>query len=264
MTEDLADAETLVDAEPRVEALRSSVARLRGIAASMTEAELTGRAYPSEWTIADVLSHLGSGAVITGRRLDDTLAGRPTPDDFAPGVWDTWNGKTPVAQRDDALVADADLLARFEAVTPEQRTGFSSAMGPMTLGFTEFVGMRLNEHAFHTWDIEITRDPPATLPPQVAALVVDNLGLVAGFTAKPTGDATVITVATTGPERGFRIELAADSATFLATTATASADLTLPAEAFSRLVYGRLDPEHTAPDDHGPALDVLRRVFPGP
>jgi hypothetical protein len=95
-------------------------------------------------------------------------------------------------------------------------------------------------------------------------LVVDNLGIVAGFTAKPTGDATIITVATTDPERSFRIELAADSATFLSTTATASADLTLPAEAFSRLVYGRLDPDQTASDDHGWALDVLRRVFPGP
>jgi uncharacterized protein (TIGR03083 family) len=257
-------AEAHADAEAHVEALRSSVARLRGIAASMAEAELKGRAYPSEWSIADVLSHLGSAAVITRRRLDDALAGRPTPDDFALGVWDTWNGKTPGAQRDDALAADADLLARIETVTPEQRSGFSSAMGPMTLGFTEFVAMRLNEHAFHTWDIEVTRDPAATLPPQVAALVVDNLGLVAGFTAKPTGDATIINVATTDPERGFRIELAADSVTFLPTTATASADLTLPAEAFSRLVYGRLDPDQTAPDDHGWTLDVLRRVFPGP
>jgi hypothetical protein len=111
-------AEAHADAEAHVEALRSSVARLRGIAASMTKAELTGRAYPSEWTIADVLSHLGSAAVITRRRLDDALAGRPTPDDFAPAVWDTWNGKAPGAQRDEALAADADLLARFERSLP--------------------------------------------------------------------------------------------------------------------------------------------------
>ena len=37
----------------------------------------------------------------------------------------------------------------------------------------------------------------------------------------------------------------------------------LPAEAFSRLVYGRLDPDHT-PAFTGDAalLDTLRRVFP--
>jgi hypothetical protein len=40
--------------------------------------------------------------------------------------------------------------------------------------------------------------------------------------------------------------------------------LTLPAEAFVRLVYGRLDPEHDAGVDESIALDGLRDVFPGP
>jgi len=42
-------------------------------------------------------------------------------------------------------------------------------------------------------------------------------------------------------------------------------DLVLPAEAFCRLVYGRLDPEHT-PAFTGDAslLDTLRAVFLGP
>jgi hypothetical protein len=39
----------------------------------MSEEELTTGAYPSEWTVAQVLSHLGSGAVITQRRLDRTV-----------------------------------------------------------------------------------------------------------------------------------------------------------------------------------------------
>jgi hypothetical protein len=41
-------------------------------------------------------------------------------------------------------------------------------------------------------------------------------------------------------------------------------DLEIPAEAFIRLVYGRLDPGHT-PTTGGPAdLGELRKVFPGP
>jgi hypothetical protein len=68
----------------------------------MSEADLTVGVYPSEWSVADVLSHLGSGAVITHRRLEDALAGRKTPDDFALGVWDEWNAKGPLAQRADA------------------------------------------------------------------------------------------------------------------------------------------------------------------
>jgi uncharacterized protein (TIGR03083 family) len=246
-----------------VDALRSSVERLHDLAEAMSEEELTAGAYPSEWTVAQVLSHLGSGAVIMQRRLEDALAGQDTPDDFAPGVWDTWNAKGPVAQRDDALAADAALLARIEAVAPEERNTFTSAMGPMTLGFEQFVGMRLNEHAFHTWDIEVVADPQATLPNQVAALVVDNLDLVAQFTAKPTSDTATITVATTEPERGFTIELRSDTVTFH-TGSVADADLELPAEALARLVYGRLDPAQTPAGDHDAALDTLRRVFPGP
>ncbi len=134
----------------------------------------------------------------------------------------------------------------------------------MTLGFVAFVGMRLNEHAFHTWDIEVAVDPTATIPPQVAALVVDNLELIARYTAKPTGDTRTITVATTEPLRSFTVELTPGSVTFTPTTAEAAADLELTAEAFARLVYGRLDPQHTPQNDEGLVLDVLRRVFPGP
>lgn len=47
--------------------------------------------------------------------------------------------------------------------------------------------------AWDTWDVEVSVDPAATLPPDVAAFVADNLGLVARFTAKPTGDASTIT-----------------------------------------------------------------------
>jgi hypothetical protein len=42
------------------------------------------------------------------------------------------------------------------------------------------------------------------------------------------------------------------------------ADLRLPAEAFIRLVYGRLDSAHTPPVETASTdLDELRRLFPG-
>jgi uncharacterized protein (TIGR03083 family) len=253
-----------ITGQAHLDALRSSVDRLHDLAAPLTEPQLTGGAYPTEWTITQVLSHLGSGAVITQRRLEDTLASQDTPDDFAPSVWDTWNAKSPLAQRDDALSADAALLVRLEAVAPDDRDRFQSAMGPMTLDFAQFVGMRLNEHAFHTWDIEVVENPEATLPEQVAALVVDNLELVARFTAKPTEERATITVATTAPERGFTIDLTPEKVTFQTGSPAAAADLELLAEGFARLIYGRLDSTHTPAGGHGAALDTLRRVFPGP
>ena len=250
--------------DAHLDALRLSAGRLRDIASGLNQTELTGRAYPADWTLAQVLSHLGSAAVIMQRRLDDALADDTTPDDFAPGVWNVWNAKTPAQQRDDGLAADHTLLGRLEAVTPEERDRFALAMGPLTLGFTEFAAMRLNEHALHTWDVEVALDPAATLPPQLAELLVDNLTMIARYTGKPTGATTTITVATTDPQRSFTVDLKPDSVTFGASTAAVPADVELPAEAFTRLVYGRLDPEHTPPGDHGPALVTLRRVFPGP
>jgi uncharacterized protein (TIGR03083 family) len=252
------------DADAHVNALRFSAERLRDSASAMTEAVLTGRAYPSEWTIAQVLSHLGSAAVIMQRRLADSLAGQPTPDDYAPTIWDAWNAKTPIQQRDDALEADGDLLAHVEAVTAEQRSGFTFVIGPISVGFTQFVGLRLNEHALHTWDIDVALDPGAVIPDRLATLVVDNLDLVARYTGKPTGDTTTITIATTEPQRGFTIDLTPDTVTLAPAAETRAADVELPAEAFVRLVYGRLDPEQTPHGYHAPALASLRRIFPGP
>ena len=82
----------------QLEVLRTSVARLRGIVEGLAPGQLAAPAYPTEWTIADVLSHLGSGAVILQRRFDDAVAGRETPSDFAQPVWDEWNAKSAQAK----------------------------------------------------------------------------------------------------------------------------------------------------------------------
>jgi len=251
-------------AEAHIAALGFSVGRLRNVAAPMSESDLTASAYPAEWNIAQVLSHLGSAAVIMDRRLDDALASRSTPEDYAPRVWDTWNAKAPVAMRDDSLAADAALLARIQAVTDDERRDFAMAMGPLTLDFKDFIAMRLNEHALHTWDIEVVGDPAATLPLEVASLVVDNLELVARYTAKPTGDTATVSIITTQPERAFAVTLTPDAVAFAPSSDTDAPDLALSAEAFARLVYGRLDPGHTPPGQEAPALDLLRRAFPGP
>jgi hypothetical protein len=70
---------------------------------------------------------------------------------------------------------------------------------------------------------------------------------------------------TTDPERQF--ELAFSDPVTLGKPSGAQADgpsIALPAEAFIRLVYGRLDPDHTPPVvAKGVDLDALRRSFPG-
>ncbi len=247
----------------RLEALRNSVDRLHAVVDGLDPARLGDPAYPTEWTVADVLSHLGSGAVILRRRLDDTLAGVDTPADAAQAVWDVWNGKSPEAQAADALISDRDLLDRLLGLTDAERDGFRFAMGPMTFDLEGFVGLRLNEHALHLWDIEVAFDPAATVMPDAVACIVDNLQMFARFTGKPLDEARTLTVETTDPERTVIVTLGPDEVALSTAGPVDAPDLRLPAEALVRLVYGRLDPGHTPPTT-GPAdLDELRRVFPG-
>ncbi len=246
----------------RIGALRATSDRLDRVVQGL-DAQIESSAYPSEWSVADVLSHLGSGAVIFQRRLDDGLAGAETPDDFAQSVWNTWNAKDPQAKAADGLRANRALVERIDSLTDQERERFRFSMGPMVLGLDGAVGLRLNEVALHLWDIEVVLDPGATVDPEAVECIVDNLEMIARFTGKATGAEHSVTVRTDDPRRDFRITVDADSVALASGSPVETPDLEIPAEAFIRLVYGRLDPGHT-PDHRGAAdLDDLRRVFPG-
>ena len=251
--------------ENPVGALRASVDQLHALTSGLDDAQLVSQSYCDDWSIAQVLSHLGSGAVIARRGLEDARTGTPTPDDFNQSVWDEWNAKTPRAQADEALVADAALIEAYEVVPEAERGSLTFSLGPVSLGFDGMVGMRLNEHAFHTWDIAVALDDATVVPEDVAAVVVDNLALIARFSGRPDGQERTIAIRTTDPERDIALRLSADGVEVATGESGQTPDLVLPAEALSRLVYGRLDPEHT-PAFTGDAalLDTLRAVFPGP
>jgi uncharacterized protein (TIGR03083 family) len=245
--------------------LQHSVDRLHQLVRGLDDDQLEAQSFCNEWTVADVLSHLGSGAVIVEHRLGAALEGTELPIDFAQPIWDEWNAKPSRTRADDALIEDERSLELLEGVSADERGRLTFPMGPLTLTFDELVGTRLNEHAFHTWDIEVVFDPDARLPREVASVVIDNLGLIARFTARPTGDEREVRVRTVEPERHFTVRLTSERAELLAGDAGATPDLVLPAEGFCRLVYGRLDPDHSPPvDANGEVLDLLRAVFPGP
>ena len=93
---------------------------------------------------------------------------------------------------------------------------------------------------------------------------MDNLGLIGRFAAKPTGDEREVRVRTSDPVRHFTVRLTPESAELLDGDGGMTPDLELPAEAFCRLVYGRLDPDHSPPvPANGEVLDAAARVFPG-
>jgi uncharacterized protein (TIGR03083 family) len=243
------------------EILGASVARLRALVEPLSPDELRARAYPSEWTIADVLSHLGSGAEIFTLWVEQALGG---PEAAPQPIWDAWNAKDPDATAADALRADGALLERLDALSDDDRERLTFQMGPLTVDHSGFIRLRINEHTLHTWDIAVVADPAATLPPDATSIVLHALPMIAGYTGKPTGSTRRVRVRTSEPARSFAIDLSTDAVTFVPFVGTGAPDLELPAEALVRLVYGRLDPDHT-PSFRGSAadLDELRRVFPG-
>src|ERR1700728_5517915 len=127
-------------------ALQASTSQLRALVEPLTAEQLRASAYPTEWTVADVLSHLGSGADIFLHQVNDALAGTPTPPDFSRSVWDDWNARTPEDQAAGLLASDAALLSRLYELTPDDVQNVTIQMGPFTLTFDEYLGGRVNEH----------------------------------------------------------------------------------------------------------------------
>ncbi|MGH9097279.1 MAG: maleylpyruvate isomerase family mycothiol-dependent enzyme, partial [Acidimicrobiales bacterium] len=239
-----------------IEALAASAQQLAALVEPLPPDQLRRSAYPSEWTIADVLSHLGTGAVMTLRRLDgEEFEMQP--------IWDEWNAKTPDRQAADALEADRALLARLGSLTPEDRAR-RFVFGPVDFDLPSALRLRLNEHVQHTWDVAVTLDPTATISPDAAELLIDSVGMMAGFAGRPTGVERTITIATHAPTRHLELVLRPDAVALSPSHASGTPDLELPAESLIRLVGGRLDPDHTPSiNDPDSTLEELRRVFTG-
>ena len=254
---------------PWISALRHSHDRLRAAVEPLDLSQLEQLSYASEWSIAQVLSHLGSQAEIFGLFVNAGLSGSEPPgqDAFVP-IWEVWNAKTPQAQASDALDADQATVARFESMGADEQARFRLSMFGMELDTAGVARMRLGEHALHTWDVVVALDPKETLAPDAVALLIDGLDQLAARTAKPDGQQRKIRVTTTDPERQFILETG-DTVTLVpaddeTVPELGVSELRLPAEAFIRLIYGRLDPDHTPADEHaGVELDELRAIFPG-
>jgi uncharacterized protein (TIGR03083 family) len=259
-------------ADRTIDADHRTYERLARLVASLADHQLTRPSGASEWTVAQVLSHLGSGAEITLDSLRAAQEGRDRADDANEAVWARWNAMSPREQADGYLRAGRELDRAFAELGPVQRAELRVPMGflPQPADIDLFSGMRLNEAALHAWDVEVAVDPPATVPPDVAAVLVDQylgpLGFLLRFTAKPNqiGDRPVtLTVRATAPERTVALRLT-DTAELTEATGQADGEVTLPLEAMPRLLSGRLRASDTGIVVNGPvSLEDLRRVFPG-
>ena len=253
---------------PWINALRNSHDKLQAVVEPLDASQLEQLSYASEWSIAQVLSHLGSQAEIFELFLDAGLTGQDPPgmDAFGP-IWEVWNAKSPQAQASDALSADEVTTVRFESMDAAEQARLRLKVFGMDGDITTLARMRLGEHALHTWDVLVAVDPAATVAPDAVALLIDSLDQLIGRTGKPDGKPRTVHVTTSDPERHFILETG-DAVTLVAADDEAPEpglpELRLPAEAFIRLIYGRLDADHTPPvESTGVELDELRPLFPG-
>ena len=250
-------------------ALHRSHDRLATTLATLHDQEVTQPSYADEWSVAQVTSHLGSGAEVFGLFLDAGLEQSPTPgpDRFQP-IWDQWNAKPPSTQVREAVDADAAFLARLDRLATDQQDRWRLNLFGTEQTLAGLLRMRLAEHALHTWDIVVASDPAATVPDDAAALVIDNLSPLVARVARPGPQPITLDVHTSAPTRRLRLEVTTEGGHLTSIgldQPAVPAVLTLPGEAFVRLVYGRLDADHSPSTVQatGIDLDVLRRTFPG-
>lgn len=260
-----------MESDPRIwiAALRHSHDLLVSLVQPLDADQARGPSYCSDWTIAQVLSHLGSGAEIGLMMLPGALGeAEPGGQEAFPPVWDRWNAKSPDQQVADGLVADERLVHALEQLSDAQLAKIRFPFIGMDLDAAGLVRLRLSEHALHTWDVAASADPAATVAPEAVALLIDNVPeFLAPRLGKPQGEEFRNRIIATEPDRDYLLTVA-DSVSMTdwpGGDGAGASEVRLPAEALLRLSYGRLDPGHTpAGVAADPAdLDRLRQVFPG-
>ncbi|MFL6156333.1 MAG: maleylpyruvate isomerase family mycothiol-dependent enzyme [Marmoricola sp.] len=251
-----------------IDALRHEHDVLSDFVASLTPEQLEGPSGASEWSVAQVLSHLGSGSEISLASLQTALGEREAPgDDFNRSVWDVWDAKSPADQGADYVTQNKVLVEALEALTPDQLESLKVDLGflPAPIGIAGYAGMRLNEVAHHSWDVRVATDPKAGITDPSTDVLADHLGgdlgFLLGFIGKPDQIEENVVLGL-----GDYSLVIADSVSVQSGTDGATATFSGAPEAALRLTSGRLRPEYTPADvavTGNVTLDELRRVFPG-
>lgn len=249
-----------------IRALRRSQDWLASLVTPLTPEQLQGPSYHA-WSIAEVVGHLGSQAEISEGWLTAALEGtQPGGLEVMQPIWEVWNARAPQEAVTEGLKESERLVRRFEDLSDDDLGRMHLSFFGMELDGAGLARLRLGEHAVHTWDVAVALDPTAQMPSDAVALLIDTLDLLAGRAGKPQRTPFRLHVHTTEPTRDFSLRVGEAVELSDWDGGASDGELTIPAEAFVRLVYGRLDPDHTLDTVNltGPiSLDELRRTFPG-
>ncbi|MDR7326420.1 MULTISPECIES: maleylpyruvate isomerase N-terminal domain-containing protein [Catenuloplanes] len=258
-------------ADSVIAVLRAGHDRLTAFVGTLSPDDLTRRSAADEWTVAQVLSHLGSGAEIHLATVAAGRDGTPAPDsDFNKGVWARWDAMAPAEQAAGFVESNGRLIEMFEALDTTQRENVRVVFGwlPAPVDVATSARLRLSEFALHAWDVEAALDPRARVGADAVSILIGHVPNMFGFLSRTEslgGREYRLAVRLTDTDQEFGLHLG-DSVARTETPAEPDGTLALPAEKLIRLVYGRLkEPYDTdGVSVTGPlSLDDLRRVFPG-
>ncbi len=260
------------NADAVIAALRTGYDNLAGLVSGCSDDDLARPSGAAEWDISQVLSHLGSGAEIARAGLQAALDGEPNPGpEFNRAVWDKWDARTRRERADGFLQANQALITLYESLDADTRENLRINLGflPAPVDVATAARLRLSEFTLHSWDVHVGFDPRATLAPEATAVLLHGKPDMLAWLGKADqldGRRAVIKVTTTEPASTFALRLQTPVTVDFDVPGQPDGALTLPAEAWLRLVAGRLAPRYTPGSvaATGAAdLDLLRRIFPG-
>ncbi|MGC5022777.1 maleylpyruvate isomerase N-terminal domain-containing protein [Micromonospora sp. DT47] len=261
--------DTTARPETWLAALHSSSQRLNAAVSDLSEEALSQPSFDSGWSIAQVLSHLGSAAEICTALVERGIAGDtngPRQEELKP-VWQRWDALSGPAQREARRTADARHLRLLDSLDTNQRKSGRVPYFAGLLSVPAYAGYRLSEQSVHAWDIEVALDPAATIPSGEVQLLWERLDLVAtrfrdADTLARLG-ARQLAVELTDQDRTMCLDLGAELHLYPCEPAEPTATLSGTAEAVLRLVYGRNRPDDGIRVSGAVTLDDLRSLFPG-
>ncbi len=194
--------------DPRawIATLRQSHDRLAGLVQPMTPEQVRAQSYCRDWSKAQVLSHLGSGAEISLLMLPGALGeAEPVSRDAFParcGTSGTPRART--SRRPTRWQRTRSRSATLEALTDEQLAVARMDFFGMQLDAVGIVRLRLGEHVLHTWDLAVMADPAATVQANAVELLIDNVPqFLAPRLGKPLPEPFAVRITTTGPDRDY-------------------------------------------------------------
>ena len=129
--------------ETMLSVLGTSHARLAAMAGPLTAEEVAGPSYDADWSIAQVLSHLGSGAEIFGLMLDAGLRGADAPASTPTGDVGPLERQEPGRPGPRRHRRRRRVPGPAAALDPAEREGWRLAFLGDERGLTEMAQMRL-------------------------------------------------------------------------------------------------------------------------